>query len=230
MATGEVLLCTLILLFPLIDLGLSRFVRGRKLAGYGVTALLLWVVAGLTLMLHAQGWLSVPQLGLQWVSGLWSWIGLALALGVLAYAAVVVRALRADRATAETVAQQMAAYRELMPETRRELQVFVCLVSLSAGFCEELVFRGYLLPLLREQVGVIGAVALSSLMFGLWHVYLGAAHVLRTALMGAVFAGIVLLTGHLWIAIALHALIDIYSGLLHYSARATLARVAVDPG
>jgi membrane protease YdiL (CAAX protease family) len=221
--TPEIMLWALIATFPLIDLGLSRLVRGRRLASYVVTALLLWSVSLPLLWLHANDGLSVRSLGLTWVPGGWSWLGVALCIAISIYAAMAVANLARDRATAELVARQMAAHQDLLPASRGEAWVFSLIVSVSAGFCEELVFRGYLLPLLRDHAGTFPAVALSSLAFGWWHLYLGASHMLRSAAMGAMFAVIVLLTDHLWIAIALHALIDIYSGALHYSARRVLS-------
>jgi hypothetical protein len=59
-------------------------------------------------------------------------------------------------------------------------------VSLSAGFCEELVFRGYLQRQFHAATGnVVVAVALQAIVFGLVHTYQGWKPVLVITVLGA---------------------------------------------
>jgi membrane protease YdiL (CAAX protease family) len=77
----------------------------------------------------------------------------------------------------------------------------------AVGFAEELMFRGYLLQTLQEWPGTLGAVAVSSLVFGIFHALnpnvspLALVHLL---LAGLVFAYAYLITRRLWLPIALH--------------------------
>jgi uncharacterized protein len=84
------------------------------------------------------------------------------------------------------------------------------LLSLNAGLGEEIFFRLYL-PLLLVAIGMGAGLAfvLAGLLFGFAHLYQGIGGVVVTAVIGAVMAVIYLLSGSLWIAIAVHALIDL---------------------
>ncbi len=99
----------------------------------------------------------------------------------------------------------------LIPHTESERRLF-WLVSATAGCCEEIFFRGFLTWYLSAWVGPIAAVLLASLIFGVGHVYLGAAQVPKTAMIGLILAIVVSLTGSLWPAMLLHAAVDWNSG------------------
>jgi len=64
--------------------------------------------------------------------------------------------------------------------------------------------------------GVVAAVILSSLLFGIGHIYLGRAHVPKTALAGLFFACLALASGSLLPAMLLHAAMDWNSGELGF--------------
>lgn len=100
----------------------------------------------------------------------------------------------------------------LLPRTTGERWAFVAL-SLVAGFGEEIVYRGYAIPVLGHLVGAVGAVVLASAVFGTLHAYQGSLGIARTAMMGAVLAWGLLATGSLWPPIAAHALIDVVAGV-----------------
>lgn len=102
--------------------------------------------------------------------------------------------------------------RHLLPRSPREKAVFA-LLSVTAGACEELAFRGYAIPMLAPALGLPGAVVVTSLVFGVVHGYQGPLGVLRTGVMGAVLAGGFLAAGSLWPAVLAHALIDLIAGI-----------------
>lgn len=75
----------------------------------------------------------------------------------------------------------------LVPETKLELFVWFC-VSATAGFCEEIIFRGYLqrqLALLSRSM--VGGVVLSAILFGASHGYEGGPRMLLLAAYGLMF-------------------------------------------
>ncbi len=86
---------------------------------------------------------------------------------------------------------------------------------IPAAAQEELVFRGYFFQNLREAFGTVAAVALSSLLFGLFH---GAnPNVTWLALVNLVLAGLLfavayIVTGNLWLPIALHFAWNFFEG------------------
>lgn len=97
----------------------------------------------------------------------------------------------------------------LLPQTKNEKLWFI-LVALSAGICEEIVFRGYGLRLF-ESIGFSGIPLLivTSAVFGLVHIYQGFVGVIMTAIMGAFFTLIYIQTGSLWWSILAHVFIDL---------------------
>lgn len=104
--------------------------------------------------------------------------------------------------------------RHLIPVTGLEKLSFSAL-SLTAGFSEELVFRGFLLWALTQASSSIAfAVILTSALFGLLHAYQDAAGAGRAAILGLVLALPVVVTGSVVPSMIAHAAIDLTSGLV----------------
>jgi len=97
----------------------------------------------------------------------------------------------------------------LMPRNWAET-AHTALLSLNAGFGEEMFFRLFL-PLLMTML--IGHAAIcfgvAAVLFGLVHIYQGVVGVIATMVVGFVFTGIYLWSGELWIAICVHAAMDL---------------------
>jgi membrane protease YdiL (CAAX protease family) len=64
-------------------------------------------------------------------------------------------------------------------------------------------------------------VVVSSLIFGLAHLYLGKKHVLRVSLAGLCFALVAVVSASLWPVVALHAFVDLLGGDLGYRSFTT---------
>ncbi len=93
-----------------------------------------------------------------------------------------------------------------LPQALRVLSLaFVSL--LPAAFNEELAFRGYFLQNLEEAFGTRWAVAFSSLVFSLFHLFnphFSLLSFINIALAGVLFAVAYLVTRNLWLPTALH--------------------------
>jgi len=88
------------------------------------------------------------------------------------------------------------------------------LLSISAGVCEEFVFRGYLLRQFSAWFGGRGwGLVASSIVFGIGHAYQGLAPVLLIIGLGFGFGAVALLTRRLAPGMAGHAIMDIVAGL-----------------
>lgn len=122
--------------------------------------------------------------------------------------------LKSDEATAR-VRRQLQRAEPLLPHTSAERRLFRVL-SVTAGVCEETLFRGFLFWYLAVWTGPTAAVILSSIVFGAGHVYLGANNFPKTALAGVFFACVAIASGSLWPAIVMHAAVDWNSGELAY--------------
>lgn len=102
---------------------------------------------------------------------------------------------------------------DVVPRSRSELGPFA-IVSVTAGFCEEFLYRGYFLWVLAPSLGWWGAAALSTVCFAVGHAYQGWRGVVTTGVFGAIYVAIVALTDSLWPAIALHVLVDATNGVM----------------
>lgn len=99
----------------------------------------------------------------------------------------------------------------IIPRTESERRLFWS-VSATAGVCEEIFFRGFLTWYLSAWMAPIAAIALASVIFGTGHLYLGPAQVPKTTVVGLIFAIMVSVSGSLYPAMLLHAVIDWNSG------------------
>lgn len=90
-------------------------------------------------------------------------------------------------------------------------------VSFTAGFCEEVGFRGYLMSRLRlifkTQSWVVPTI-ISALAFGVCHAYQGWPGLILLTIYGAMFSFLYIRTGSLWPCVIAHSLQDL--GALFY--------------
>jgi uncharacterized protein len=101
---------------------------------------------------------------------------------------------------------------ELLPRTSQELRLFL-FMSLCAGICEEILFRGYLIWYLGTILNTHMAVVLSSVIFGFGHAYQGLKGIFIITPIGLIFAMLYLWSGSIWVPVILHIAIDGWSGL-----------------
>ena len=150
-------------------------------------------------------------------------LGLALAYIVLALRQQ--QALLGRTELLEAVRRQIAEIEPIAPRTPHERRLWTW-VAITAGCCEEVMFRGFLLAFFASLTGLIAAVAITAMLFGLFHGYYGWRGILKTAAFG-----LVLTLGALWSAslipvVVLHAAIDIISGNLAYRVLARFGSTA----
>lgn len=112
------------------------------------------------------------------------------------------------RRYATSDAMQKLSYAYLFPATWTERRWWV-LIGLTAGICEEILFRGFLLHYLRVGMNLTLALAVAALIFGLQHLYQGSKGVAATAVVGVLFGLLFLLSGSLLLPMALHAAMDL---------------------
>lgn len=93
-------------------------------------------------------------------------------------------------------------------------------LSLTAGICEEIVYRGYLIWYLAAFVGAWPAAVLAGFAFGAVHIYQGPAGVVRTGIVGLGAGVLYVGTGSLLWPMILHAAIDLQGGALAQRALA----------
>ena len=98
----------------------------------------------------------------------------------------------------------------ILPRSKKEKRVFSFL-SLSAGVCEEIIFRGFLLFLLYAifpDMPIILIILITSALFGLSHFYQRLQGIIGTALFGMFFMCLYLVTDSLILPMFLHFFYD----------------------
>lgn len=187
-----------------------------KLTYYKETMAFLWLPTLALLALVATSVVSASTLGLTWQNSWANWAGGTLVAAVLAFGVWNVRQLTPGTDQFQQLSDAMETHKWLMPHSKQELRWFTGGVSVSAGVCEELLFRGFILAIFTPTIGIVSSLLLGSILFGLCHIYQGWANVLRTGILGMLLGIIYLLSNSLWVVIVLHSLIDIYGGVLGY--------------
>jgi uncharacterized protein len=106
----------------------------------------------------------------------------------------------------------------LMPQTVPEMILWVMLAA-TAGFCEELVFRGYLQrQCLALMQNVAGAVILQGVIFGTAHAYQGWRGVIVISIYGMMFGALAAMRKSLRPGMMQHATEDGVSGIVYHFA------------
>jgi membrane protease YdiL (CAAX protease family) len=190
-----------------------------------------WAVVAVGAALWVTNDRSWTSFGFSVPDGWRLWTAIALFLLVVAYQVGAVATLARSSDEGVSVRQQFETFSAVVPCTRTELSWWGGL-SLTAGFCEEFLFRGYFLWVFSPWLGWWGAAALSLLFFASGHAYQGWNGVLRTGAMGAFFTVAVAVFGSLWPAIALHTVVDLGGGVMAWVAlrESSGTSVQAEPG
>ncbi len=189
---------------------------GKKIKFYGKIVVASWLcafvaafTAGLTTVFKIHkapgegAWLDTGSRAGLFLAGLTA--GLLIVILVPA-----VLALGSDkiRAKAGKAAKKLAF---LLPSSIRERRWW-WLVCITAGICEEVVYRGFLLRYFHTlpfHLSLAWAMVASSVIFGIGHLYQGVAGGVQTAIVGFVFAAMFVMTGSLVVPIVVHAVMDL---------------------
>lgn len=176
-----------------------------------------WLLIALGAALWMASDRSWTSLGFTMPDGWRLWTAIALFLLLAAYHVLMVATVARSADTRASLRKQFGPLTAVIPHTRTELYWFGG-VSLTAGFCEEFLYRGYFIWVFAPWLGWWGAAALSLPFFAVGHLYQGWNGVLRTGIVGALYTLVVAIFDSLWPAIALHALIDLGAGVMAWLA------------
>jgi len=107
-------------------------------------------------------------------------------------------------------------YNLLIPETKDEKKWFL-FVSLTAGICEEIIYRGAIIFLLLNIFPMFDfwiAGIISCILFSLIHSYQGITGIIKTGVIAIMFVLLYYVTGTIIIGMVLHFLLDYSSAFL----------------
>jgi uncharacterized protein len=203
--------------WPRIRAAIASGAPGARLATYRRVLLVQWPLV----LLVAARWVQVGRpwgaLGILPPEG-WR-LAAALPLVVAGGAFFYRQARRVARVRAEHLAPlraQLERVAPILPHTPRERAWFRA-VSVTAGVCEETLYRGFAVWALAPWLTLPGAALASLALFGLAHAYLGRQAALRATAIGAVLGALALLTGSVLPSILLHAFVDLGAGEVGYA-------------
>ncbi len=118
---------------------------------------------------------------------------------------------------AESVIEKMKDNYHYLPKSKREF-IWFNLLSLSAGICEEIIFRLFMFSYLLENTNTAIAFILTNILFALTHIGSGKQNILSSFILGLLFTAIYYFTRNIWLSMILHSAIDISAGFLAYYA------------
>ncbi|GAB3343897.1 CPBP family intramembrane glutamic endopeptidase [Modestobacter lapidis] len=229
---------------PFVGHALHRRFEGRlgtdpvaRRSLYRRLLVLEWGLALIALMV----WLSAPgvsagHVGLGWPQrwpGVLTTAACLLLLGLVVYSTLALRsgALSGPPAPARPGEARHAeppgsSTLALLPRTQPERRLFA-VVGVTAGVCEEWLYRGFFLALVAAVApGLPGPalVGVAAVAFGLAHAYQGVSGMVTTGVLGGVLAAVYLSSGSLLLPVLLHAVIDLRFLLVPASALPAGAR------
>lgn len=153
-------------------------------------------------------WLAPGSHGVMFLKGIV--IGALIAIFVPAFLAIWLPKIRGAAAKA---ARKLSF---LFPSTAEERRWW-WLVCITAGICEEIVYRGFLLHYLHVtpvHLSLTWALIVSSVIFGVGHLYQGIAPAASTVIAGFMLGAIFIITGSLLVPIMIHAVMDLRALLM----------------
>lgn len=200
-----------LLSYPGFKKKIEQGIAGARSGGYRETLAWLWglAICGFIVWVYSDRPLAVVGLGAP--SGWRFWSGAGLMVVVFFVLMKQLRQLTEDEEERLKLRRQFEKVKGLMPQSDGEMRLFMAL-SVTAGICEEFLYRGYLIWYVAQFTGTVVGALVASVIFGLAHLYQGPAGALRVAMLGAVFAALYLFTESLWVPMLLHVMVDIYSG------------------
>ncbi|HUQ97835.1 MAG TPA: CPBP family intramembrane glutamic endopeptidase [Gemmatimonadaceae bacterium] len=208
----------LVAAFPVWDRVETRRVKRSsdvraKVQSYQRVVAVLWSVTALTLAAMAPNdLLHPPALG-----GIFARLDAAqrVALPIVAALfvglAVPVLAALASPSARTRFAKPLESLSWYLPNSPAERRWFAAL-AVSAGVCEEVLYRGFLLRYLTTLLpapGGMAAVLVAAVVFALAHTYQGVLGAVATALMALGFTALFVASHSLWLPIMAHALVDL---------------------
>ena len=226
----------LIVVGPILDYFQTGALRRNpnsqgRLRYYRFTFVWLWAATAVACWAQGFGHLTTLRgLGIhvEWLRAhAWAWWLLVSIVAVIVILQLILPVVQVsikyrDRAFLEP--KQLESLRFFLPSSTAERRWFGAL-SITAGFCEELLFRGFLLRYLYTwplHLDLLWAILAAAIIFGTHHLYQGSKGVVSTSIAGLIFTAILIVTGSLWPAMLYHAAVDM-SVLLYWRPKPAVA-------
>jgi membrane protease YdiL (CAAX protease family) len=134
---------------------------------------------------------------------------------VIAIAAV--SSVRDQPGQREKTQEELGGLAAVVPRSDPELALFLAATA-TAAFCEEFLYRGYLIWALAPWLGWWGAASAAAALYGALNARNGWSGCIRTGLVGFSLTLAASACGTLFLAMALHAIMDVGAGVTAWMA------------
>lgn len=190
-----------------------------RLKTYRKVMLVQWLLVGIVIALWLWRERSLADLGLS-IALHWQLIvGCIIMLAIIIFLFVQQRiaiSAHEERDKIKALLDRMAPF---LPRSARELWPHFAMLCLTAGVCEEILYRGWLFWYLGSYIGettlaMTGIVILAAIIFGLAHAYQGKRGIIQVLVLALIFGGLYVFMGTLWPLMVFHAAIDLNGGML----------------
>jgi membrane protease YdiL (CAAX protease family) len=212
---------TLLVVVIMLAISLSGQTRSKKTLSVGSRPLLYtsaivmqWTLVGVVWLgvrrrgytisqLTGRAWRGFDDVLLDLAVAAVFWLGSVAVLATLGYAMGIQKKIPEMRKATEFMA----------PANLFELGIFL-LLAISAGICEEIVFRGYLQRQLAalSKSTIVGVLA-AAMIFGASHLYEGKERMVLVGLLGAMLGTLALLRKNLRPSMIAHTWQDVFAGV-----------------
>ena len=194
-----------LLALPIVD-------TKQKLALYGTTIAFQWVLMGAVAWRATARGMASSDLGLArpvgWDLVVWSVMG-TLLLGAFQW----FNLRRVGKMSGRVPDFMRKLTERVLPHGSLEFVPY-CALAVTAGVCEEFLYRGFVMGALgRAGLYPWAVIVISSVLFGLAHSYQGRSGVVGTTLLGLVFAMARLALRSLLPVIVWHSAVDVVAGI-----------------
>lgn len=194
-----------------------------KLVLYGWTIAGQWVITGLVAWRALARGLSASNLGLANRGGVNTILG-SFALALIAGALHWLNLRRVGKSSGKAPDLMRLLAHRILPVNSVELLPY-CALAVTAGVCEEFLYRGFAMGALsRVGFPAWAVVILTAVLFGLAHAYQGRSGILGTFVMGILFGVVRLAYDTLIPVVIVHAIVDLVAGIA--GPRYLLSRLA----
>ncbi len=183
----------------------------ERVSIYVSTIAMQWLATGITAWRCAVRGVSARSLGVS-LPNAWVAIGVGIALAAV-LGGVQLAGLRAmARVPVEQRGSLYALSRKIMPGSVTEAVIFLLLVF-TVSTCEEFLYRGFMLAVLQNLFrSTVAALLVSSIFFGVGHLYQGRRGIVMTFLLGVIFSLARVYTGSLVPGVIAHFVVDFLAG------------------
>lgn len=190
-----------------------------KLRLYFSNGSLLWLMALLVMGVWYYSEGSLVGIGLGWGNVPYD-LAAVLVLSGFLFLYLLDLFLEAGNTDSREETRQSFKKMGFMPATATQFLNFIFL-AVAAGFCEEVIYRGFMITYLQNLLGTglaatTAILVLPAVAFGFGHFYQGGKAVLKIILMAILFGFFYLRTNTLWPLMLLHTAIDIVGGLMSW--------------